>query len=186
MPNLQLVRAGADAPVEITASPTMVGRDPHADLVVNDASVSRRHAVIEQRGTTWIVTDQGSANGTWIDGARVTEAALGDGQTLRLGAVSFGVSLRADPSASPVVPLPAQSRNPAQVTLTMTLEEAEALLGIGADAPPEEIRQQYRRIYNDLQIRLTRAPSTSVRRMYQKNLQDLKTACEVLCPGLLQ
>jgi predicted component of type VI protein secretion system len=187
MPNLRLVRGG-EAPLEISAPHTMVGRDPHANIVVNDSSVSRRHAAIERRGDAWVVTDQGSANGTWIDGARVTEAPLLDGQIIRLGGVSFAVSLPADPATPPVLPPAAVDTRapPIHVALTMTLEEAEALLGIAADATPDEIRQQYRRIYNDLQIRLTNATASSVRRMYQKNLQDLKTACEVLCPGLLQ
>jgi predicted component of type VI protein secretion system len=188
MPNLRLVRVGAEAPLEVRAPYTMVGRDPHADLVVDDGSVSRRHAVLEQRAGTWVITDQGSANGTWIDGSRVTEAELRDGQTLRLGAVSFAVLLAENVAAAPPEPPARVARTPSATpgAMTMSQEEAAALLGIGPDAAPEEIREQYRRIYNDLQIRLTNAPAASVRRMYQKNVQDLKMACEVLCPGLLQ
>ena len=190
MPSLKLVRAGAGAPIEVGAVHTMVGRDPHADLVVEDASVSRRHAVVEQRAGAWVITDQGSANGTWIDGSRVTEAELRDGQTLRLGAVSFAVLLAENVAAPPPEPKPAltgpRTASATPGTMTMSQEEAAALLGIGPDAAPEEIREQYRRIYNDLQIRMTNAPAANVRRMYQKNVQDLKMACEVLCPGLLQ
>jgi RNA-directed DNA polymerase len=40
-------------------------------------------------------------------------------------------------------------------------------------------------LYNDYQIRLTNAPTASLKRMYQKNLQELKAAVEVLAPGLL-
>jgi len=200
MAKLQLVGDTGAAPVEISAAKTMLGRDPKVDVVINDASVSRRHAVIERRGPLWIVTDQGSANGTWIDDARVAEAPLEHGQTLRLGGVSFSVVLPDEqPSlvAAPRVP-PARAVQPLSPTASTvhmpprpapprrTTDEAAALLGLWAGAPADEVRRQYQRIYNDLQIRLTNAPAASLRRMYQKNLQDLKAAAEVLCPGLLQ
>jgi hypothetical protein len=67
----------------------------------------------------------------------------------------------------------------------MTCDQAAELLGVDPGAPREEIRKRYQTIYNDYQIRITNAPTAALRRMYQKNLQDLKTACEVLAPGLL-
>ena len=196
MTTLQLVPASGDAALEISAGQkTMVGRDASVDVVINDASVSRRHAIIERRGDAWMVIDQGSANGTWIDDTRVTEAPLEHGQTLRLGAVSFFVAL--PEGYSSVAPLPRVAPKAAPPVATggttrivpptrMTVEEAAALLGLWEGAPPEEVRRQYQRICNDLQIRLTNAPAASLRRMYQKNLQDLKAAAELLCPGLLQ
>jgi hypothetical protein len=63
--------------------------------------------------------------------------------------------------------------------------QAAELLGIAPGASAPEIRRQYQRIYNDYQIRLTNAPTASLKRMYQKNLQELKAAVEVLAPGLL-
>lgn len=217
MTTLQLVPVAGTGPLEISADQTMVGRDPKGDVVINDGSVSRRHVLIERRGPVWVVMDQGSANGTWIDDARVVEAPLRNGQNLRLGAVSFSVVLPDEQpvrtAALPPRPVPARPAYPvsAGVNATrnipprpappqppppppaapaagnrMSTEEAAALLGLWAGAPAEEVRRQYQRIYNDLQIRLTNAPAPSLKRMYQKNLQDLKIACEVLCPGLLQ
>jgi hypothetical protein len=79
--------------LEIPRDQALVGRDPACDIVLNDGSVSRRHARIERRGQAWAVVDQGSANGTFIDSNRVTDATLRDGQELRLGSVSFRVEL---------------------------------------------------------------------------------------------
>ena len=59
------------------------------------------------------------------------------------------------------------------------------MLGVAPGAPAHEVRRQYQKIYNDHQIRLTNAPTASLKRMYQKNLQELKAAAEVLAPGLL-
>ena len=41
---------GAPTPVEITKDKVVVGREPTCDVVVNDGSVSRKHAIIERRG----------------------------------------------------------------------------------------------------------------------------------------
>jgi hypothetical protein len=71
----------------------VVGREPTCDLVVEHGSVSRKHAVLERRGETWFVVDQGSANGTFLDSVKVGEGALRNGQELRFGAAAFRVEL---------------------------------------------------------------------------------------------
>lgn len=196
--------SGGDA-IEITAERAMLGRDPSADIVINDNSVSRKHALLERRGTAWFVIDQHSANGTWINDARVIEAPLRGGHQLRVGAVAFSVVLPEPPrptaaavrpgvatlnrmrdtSRAPAGPAaqPGPAGNPS-TTKMMTREDAAALLGLWPGSPPDDVRRQYQKIYNDLQVRLTNAPAPSLKRMYQKNIQDLKTAAEVLCPGL--
>ena len=53
-----------------------IGRDPSNDLVLPDAMVSRRHAVLEQRGSQFFIRDCNSANGSVVNGDRVSERAL--------------------------------------------------------------------------------------------------------------
>ncbi|HXY41822.1 MAG TPA: FHA domain-containing protein, partial [Vicinamibacteria bacterium] len=93
MSSLHLSRAsGPD--LEISRERTLIGREETCDVVVEDRSVSRRHAVIEHRGgCDWVLVDQGSANGTFLDGKRVSEASLANGQELRVGTVMFRVQL---------------------------------------------------------------------------------------------
>ncbi len=67
----------------------------------------------------------------------------------------------------------------------MAVAEASEILGLAPGTPAAEVRKKYQKIYNDLQIRLTNAPTSSLKRMYQKNLQNLKAAAEVLSPGVL-
>jgi pSer/pThr/pTyr-binding forkhead associated (FHA) protein len=69
--------------------PTRIGRALDNDIVVSDASVSRHHASIECRNGGFILRDLGSQNGTWVADQRVTEAALGGGDALRLGEALF-------------------------------------------------------------------------------------------------
>jgi hypothetical protein len=106
----------AGSPYEIAQDPIVVGRDPSCDVVLNDGSVSRRHARIERRGSVWAVVDQGSANGTFVDSHRVSDAVLRHGQELRLGSVSLrvelsgatdlGMDLGSEPEATVVQPRP--------------------------------------------------------------------------------
>jgi hypothetical protein len=74
----------------------LVGREPTCDVIIEHGSVSRKHAVLERRADGWYVVDQGSANGTYIDSAKVGESALRHGQELRFGAAAYRVDLPPD------------------------------------------------------------------------------------------
>ncbi|HEX5751572.1 MAG TPA: FHA domain-containing protein [Archangium sp.] len=70
-----------------------VGRLPDCDLVIDDASVSKRHAVLrwnEPQGRC-TVQDTGSTNGTFLNGSTLgtREATLKDGDILSFGNVQF-------------------------------------------------------------------------------------------------
>lgn len=63
----------------------MVGRDPQADVHVASRLVSRAHQVLRCDGGRWEATDNGSLNGIFVDGRRVSTVALSDGQHLNIG-----------------------------------------------------------------------------------------------------
>ena len=67
-----------------------IGKAPGNALVLDDPSTSRLHAVCERAGPTWLVTDAGSTNGTWINGHRLFAShALRSGDQLRVGVVTL-------------------------------------------------------------------------------------------------
>jgi pSer/pThr/pTyr-binding forkhead associated (FHA) protein len=68
---------------------TRLGRALDNDIVVADASVSRHHAAIEAVNGSFRLRDLGSQNGSFIGGARVTDAPLGDGDLVRIGDAVF-------------------------------------------------------------------------------------------------
>jgi pSer/pThr/pTyr-binding forkhead associated (FHA) protein len=72
-----------------------VGRSREADLQVKDGRVSGRHCSLslDPATRTVLVHDQGSTNGTFVDGERVDEATLTTGSTLRIGGSSWRVEL---------------------------------------------------------------------------------------------
>jgi pSer/pThr/pTyr-binding forkhead associated (FHA) protein len=69
----------------LAAGTTHVGRGFAADVRLDDQSVSRRHAIIHQRPGGSRILDDRSANGTFVNGRRVTEAELVDGDVVVLG-----------------------------------------------------------------------------------------------------
>lgn len=106
---LRLVPASGSA-VEIDGDRAVVGRDPGCQVVVNDVSVSRKHARIERWGSNWAVVDQRSANGTFLDGQRVTESVLSAGQELRFGAIAYRVEIdEYEGGATVLLPIPGAS-----------------------------------------------------------------------------
>ncbi len=66
-----------------------IGRAEYNDIVIPDDSVSGSHAKLQRREGVWMLFDNESTNGTWVDGERVAgEAALGPGSVVRFGEVS--------------------------------------------------------------------------------------------------
>src|SRR5262245_9601733 len=65
-----------------------IGRDPGAEVLLDDKSVSRRHArlVVTAEGAT--LEDLGSKNGTYLKDARIeSRLPLADGDRIRVGSV---------------------------------------------------------------------------------------------------
>ena len=87
--NLAIEEGDVTRLVALHQSVTHLGRGFSADLRLEDQSVSRRHAVIVDGGDGVRVLDDRSANGTFVNGRRVTEAVLRDRDVIRLGRVAL-------------------------------------------------------------------------------------------------
>ena len=68
---------------------TRIGRGLACDIHLDDASVSRRHARIVERGGRPALLDDRSMNGTYVNGKRVEAAILADGDEIVLGRVQL-------------------------------------------------------------------------------------------------
>ncbi|HEY8600770.1 MAG TPA: FHA domain-containing protein, partial [Thermomicrobiales bacterium] len=75
--------------------PVRLGRAGENEIVLNTAAVSRQHARIERDGAGVVLIDNGSSNGTFVGGRRITREPLADGATLTLG--PFTLTLDLDP-----------------------------------------------------------------------------------------
>ena len=64
---------------------TRVGRSADNDVVLDDAEVSRHHAVVSDTGTSFVITDLRAANGVYVRGRRIRgSVALADGDQIRI------------------------------------------------------------------------------------------------------
>jgi pSer/pThr/pTyr-binding forkhead associated (FHA) protein len=83
------VEDGEDLVLYLLSDLMHIGRSPSADIVLDDASVSRRHALVTKRGDTTVILDDRSLNGVTVNGVRVSEKHLADGDTILVGHVAM-------------------------------------------------------------------------------------------------
>ena len=89
----------------------VLGRGEHADVRLDDTTVSRRHATLRPDGDGWVVEDLGSANGTYI-GEQLVESPtrLAPGDPFRVGQLRLAFAIVSDtpPATAPpsLTPLP--------------------------------------------------------------------------------
>ena len=79
---------GNDIGKELRLDPNLdyvLGRSENCNLVLSDGKVSRLHCRVEYDGNGFLLTDLNSANGTIVNGDRITHARLKLGDYLRLG-----------------------------------------------------------------------------------------------------
>ena len=69
----------------LSDTPVDIGRGSNSALMLDSDSVSRRHARIEPMGAGHRLTDLGSTNGTYVNGTRVKDHILTDGDRLQIG-----------------------------------------------------------------------------------------------------
>ena len=64
---------------------TVVGRAEKADLRIIDDGISREHTRVLRDGTTIVIEDLGSTNGTYCNGTRITRHVLSEGDKIMIG-----------------------------------------------------------------------------------------------------
>ena len=151
-----VVQPGSPAAWEIKlkAGTNSLGRNPANDFKLDDPSVSGSHCEILLENENAVIKDLGSTNGTFVNRAPVTEAALQPGHTIHLGGVEMmfcadgPVSMgAAQPSAAPrVAPGPQGLPPPRAVapagaargrpTMTVSLAPNRQAPVIGQPPPP--------------------------------------------------
>ena len=71
--------------VQLTKDRTTVGRRPYNDIVIDNLAVSGEHAVITRTPRGWSLEDQGSTNGTYLNGRPVRRETLQHQDTIDIG-----------------------------------------------------------------------------------------------------
>ena len=69
----------------LDADVTTAGRHPESDIFLDDVTVSRRHADFVREGSSYVVRDVGSLNGTYLDRQRIDVSPLANGDEVQIG-----------------------------------------------------------------------------------------------------
>ena len=91
-PKTLLVTGGslAGTAIPLGASVISIGRSPGSSLVLDDPYMSSRHATVEEVDGDWMIIDQGSTNGTFVDEERLVQPRrLQVGETVRVWQTSL-------------------------------------------------------------------------------------------------
>ncbi|WP_328316760.1 ABC transporter ATP-binding protein/permease [Streptomyces sp. NBC_00388] len=120
-----------------------LGRDPQGDLPVDDARVSWRHATISWGGHGWVIEDQGSTNGTYVQGQRIQQLEIGPGSAVHLGNATDGPLLNLSAAAAPSAAqapaaVQAQAQAPAPQAHAPQAHAPQAQAAQAAYAPPQQ------------------------------------------------
>jgi DNA-binding NtrC family response regulator len=71
--------------VQLRDQPIYFGSSPNCDLVLTDKTVSRRHLMAVRESDEVVLRDQGSTNGSFIQGSRFKEITIGYGAEVKVG-----------------------------------------------------------------------------------------------------
>jgi hypothetical protein len=77
----------------LSGSKVVLGRSRDCDIVVSDPNVSRRHAELRRGDGSWSIFDLGSTNGIKVNGRRVSDATLREGDRVTLGVTDLTFEL---------------------------------------------------------------------------------------------
>jgi pSer/pThr/pTyr-binding forkhead associated (FHA) protein len=171
----------------IEARPKLVlGRDPRCGCPVDDPAVSTLHATIDRDPNGWFIEDMKSLNGTWVREERIQRrTAIGPGDVVRLGGTTIRVGRGAGQSGGAAAPAAGSPSGaaPGVSDTQLASDNPEALLGVGRKAGPEEILARFEKLAGDLKQKIQHAPTPALRRMYQRQLNDLTRAKDTLLRG---
>jgi len=108
----------------------IVGRGDDAVIMLDDPQVSRHHCLLTRRGNGLEIRDLGSGNGTLVNGAKISNQPLADGDLIGVG--PFEISVRIQGGEPPPEPMA-----PFSVLLAAENELAELRSWLDREALPE-------------------------------------------------
>lgn len=100
-----------------------IGRSKSCDIVLQDGTVSRSHAVLMRRESGWIITDTGSRSGTFVNGTKIKEPSqVYPGDSIAVGSTALQFKRVADslPEKRPFRRV-RRAASPFRLLLTVTL-----------------------------------------------------------------
>lgn len=126
-------------PIPLGGKPLLtIGRHHDCDLVLPHKEVSRRHAVVKVRGSNIVFEDEGSSNGSFVNGQRVNHTLLRLGDVITLG--PYEVELKSN-DAMAAKDEKSETKTNLELTSVSRLSPLAAMTGKLQEVPLAEVLQ---------------------------------------------
>lgn len=126
-PTLELREPGRTTLIVTVVEPLEVGR-ACSGLLITDPEASRRHLVLRPQGSTIVIDDIGSSNGTTIDGQPLTgPTTLAAGQLLQLGSTTIRLLSEETEPRSPAPPRPGERSTSIDLVAAAAIADAHRI-----------------------------------------------------------
>ncbi|NOJ78841.1 FHA domain-containing protein [Myxococcus xanthus] len=158
----------------------LIGRSTDCDVALFDPGVSRRHCRIFLDGDAYAVEDQGSANGSLVNGSPVKTQVLEDGDKLTLGPVTFIFAMLTDEPATGEEELPAGAQDGDGSTRIVSLDSLKRQRNKGVALAPEGADQE---ALNEIREGATRSNLQALRPVSQGQSGSRPAAMERSAPA---
>jgi pSer/pThr/pTyr-binding forkhead associated (FHA) protein len=119
--------------ISLDAPRIVIGRGEGCEIRLPDPSVSHRHASIRQRGSDYVVVDEGSTNGTFVGPVRLSPQAprmVRSGELLRVGRIWLELGIEAVPT----------TEDPQRATREIALSLVSSALAAQGEAAAVKLR----------------------------------------------
>jgi transcriptional regulator with GAF, ATPase, and Fis domain len=102
---LVIVEKDVEKRVDLESKVTSIGRAPENDIQIGDPLASRFHCQIERTDDGFKLVDLESQNGTCVNGRKVNQKRLGEGDTVEIGSVRISLEMEQKKDAQAIRPL---------------------------------------------------------------------------------
>jgi hypothetical protein len=86
---LELLQGNAPAVIHVHGTNFVIGRSRRSHLQLNDNQISGTHARLRFAQGSWFIQDQGSSNGTYVNGQRIQAQRINDGDQITMGETTY-------------------------------------------------------------------------------------------------
>ncbi|HWF29999.1 MAG TPA: ATP-binding cassette domain-containing protein [Mycobacterium sp.] len=120
----------------------VVGRDLHADLRIADPRISRAHLIVRFDQGRWMAIDNGSLNGTYVNGYRMPVIDIHDGQSINVGnpqgpRLTFAIGPRQGQTSRPPQTRAAPDSGPPTLAWSAVPEQTNPIRPPSPQMPPK-------------------------------------------------
>ncbi len=141
MAHLQILKGGKPGRVDLGNERVLMGRSPECQMVLDTGAVSRHHAQIYRQGSSYVIEDMNSRNGTFVNGNRITgPTPLADNARIKICEYLFTYHADAPkPPSKPAINIVVTEGKGDSATILSTLDASTSsgLSGLMVEVRPE-------------------------------------------------